>query len=152
MGCHLINVTLLPDQELCSIDQTIACLHFPALPWDAAAWNMDGGQEVFFYCRCSLTSPHFAHIFCCLWLVKLIQLRNQQQGFFCCVCLFVFVFKLSAQNCCSQKGNNARSWPKNTGKHGSPSIICSGVEQSQIMSVCDEYFVKEILPLLFLFM
>lgn len=88
-GCHLINVMSLPDQDLCSIDQTIACLHLPALPWDAAAWNMDGGQEAIFHCRCSLTSPHFAHILCCLWLVRSIQLRNQQQGFFCCVCLFV---------------------------------------------------------------
>lgn len=83
-----------PDPDLCSIDQKIACLHLPALPWDAAAWNMDGGQEAIFYCRCSLTSPHFAHVLCCLWLVKSIQLRNQQEVFFLLclfICLFVFL-------------------------------------------------------------
>lgn len=152
-GCHLISVMSLPDQDLCSIDQTIACLRLPALAWDAAAWNMDGGQEAIFYCGCSLTSPHFVHVSCCLWLVQIDPAEKPTTGFFLClfICLFV-ILNWVPQIVAHKRETMQEADQKNTGEHGSPSIIRSGDDGSQIMSVCDEHFVKGILPLVFLFM
>lgn len=51
---------------------------------DAVARNADGGvQEMVFETQSSLTNSHYADVFSCLWLLQVIQPRNQQE-FFCC--------------------------------------------------------------------